>query len=91
MEIVDAELLCFHIHGLNSFWLRMIHCLCDLGDVLKTTEEPDGAVLLQESSSAEGKQSMEEMDVASASASSMSMASEVSEDDTMQLSETSGR
>ena len=77
--------------GLNSFCLKVIHCLHDLGDVLKTTEEPEGAVSLQESSSVEGKRSTEEMDVASASTSSMSMASEVSEDDSMQLSETIGR
>ena len=67
----------------------MIFCY-DSDDVLKTAENPEDAESLQESTSVEGKQSTEDMDVASTSTSSMSMASQVSEEDTMQLSETSG-
>ncbi len=44
----------------------------------------------QESSLVQEKQSTEEMDVASTSASSVSMASQVSEEDTMQLCQTIG-
>jgi hypothetical protein len=48
------------------------------------------AASLQESCSLETRESTEEMEVASTSTSSVSMASQASEEDTMQLSETTG-